>query len=241
VWKIRTNGHELADSFDERETMKTLQTLPSVSGACALLATATVLSGASVASADLIEISSDPSQSTEGLGTFIGSLQYFGDMFASSGTLTVSLTNTSDPANGGFLTGFVFNFGSTDSQASASMLSASHPFQYVSDHGAAPFGNFDAGAAIGGDWNGGGSPNAGIAVGETGTFQFAVDANDVGYLTAASFLGSTESPGFVVRFRGFEDGGSDKVPGTPIYTVPAPAAMGLLLVAGLVNRRRRHA
>lgn len=221
--------------------MKMHHTLPSVSGACALLATVTVLSSASVASADLIEISSDPSQSTEGLGTFIGSLQYFGDMFSSSGTLTVSLTNTSDPANGGFLTGFVFNFGSADPDASASLLSASHPFQYISDAMAPPFGTYDAGAALGGNWNGGGSPNAGIAVGETGTFQFSIDASDVGYLSAASFLGNPESPGFVVRFRGFDDGGSDKVPGTPVTTIPAPAAMGLLMIAGLVTRRRRHA
>lgn len=202
-----------------------------------VLAGGSALCATGTASASLI-INADTANSTEGLGNFTGSLDY---LYAggSQGWLTVSLTNTSDPLNGGFITGFAFNIDSVDNAASATLISGSHAFAGIVNANAAPFGTYDAGAALGGSWIGGGSPNAGIAVGDTGVFVFSVLASDAMNLAAASFIAGP-GYGFVVRLRGFEDGGSDKVPGTTDTPVPAPGAASLLAIAGLVGIRRRR-
>jgi len=109
-----------------------------------------------------------------------------------------------------------------------------------------PFGNpFDAGAALGGSFLGGGSPNAGIGVGQTGTFSFLISALDAGGLNASDFLnGGPFDFNFVIRFRGFEDGGSDKVPAAMLTTpnvvpVPMPLALGAAgLIAAMVGSYR---
>jgi hypothetical protein len=61
-------------------------------------------------------------------------------------------------------------------------------------------------------------------------------------LSATDFLGSLDNPGFLVRFRGLEGGGSDKVPGGGFQVVvPLPGA-GAMAAAGLafVGFRRRR-
>jgi MYXO-CTERM domain-containing protein len=58
-------------------------------------------------------------------------------------------------------------------------------------------------------------------------------------LTSDSFVsgGSVTDPyAFIVRFRGMDDGGSDKVPANQL---PSPGAMALLGLSGLMTRRRR--
>src|SRR6185436_6508453 len=132
------------------------------------------------------------------------------------GTLVVSLANTTDPASlGGYITGFAFNFHSTDPSASLNLVAEDFHFAELADVSCPPFGVFDAGAALGGSWVGGGNPTRGIPVGASGTFTFDVSASDAQSLGAADFISS--DPGrsafaFVVRFRGFANGGSDKVP-----------------------------
>ena len=76
-------------------------------------------------------------------------------------------------------------------------------------------------------------------IGATGTFTLSVTGPDANSLTAADFVSQPSSSGevFVVRFRGFADGGSDKVPGE---IIPAPSAMCLLGFAGLAATRRRR-
>ncbi len=202
-----------------------------------------VMLGSSVAvQAGSIEMFSDEANSTEGLGSFTGSLAYEFDPFADIGFLTVTLTNTSDPDNGGFITGFVFNIASADDDASATFTSGSHPFENLTDGGlkAEPFGNpFDAGAALGGAFLGGESPTDGIAVGDTGIFEFDVMAFDAADLTALSFLsGGPYEFNFIVRFRGFENGDSDKVPGTIIPLPPGLALGGLGLLGAMFGARR---
>ena len=81
------------------------------------------------AQAGSVDIFSDGANSTEGLGEFTGTLDYAFDADADLGLLTVTLTNTSDPDNGGFLTGFLYNIVSDDSEASATLVSASHPYE----------------------------------------------------------------------------------------------------------------
>ena len=199
--------------------------------------------GPSVAvQASSIEIFSVGANNTEGLGSFTGSLEYVFDPFGDLDFLSVTLTNTSDPVNGGFITGFVFNIASADDEASATLTSGSHPFENLTDGGlnAQPFGNpFDAGAALGGAFLGGGSPTEGIAVGDTGIFEFDVMAFDAADLTALSFLtGGQYEFNFIVRFKGFENGDSDKVPATIIPLPPALAWGGLGLLGAMFGSRR---
>lgn len=188
----------------------------------------------STARADLVSFSGSIGDSAGQTGaTFSGSIDYtFGG--GSSGSVIITLDNDTPPEVGGFLTGFVFNIDSTDPAAAAVLVSSSNSnFLDTGAENASPFGDFLAGAALGGNWQGGGSPSGGIGIGQSGAFGFAVTAADAGALSASSFLSGPNEFNFVVRFRGLTDGGSDKVP------VPAPASAGLLAVAaGLAPRRR---
>jgi hypothetical protein len=204
-----------------------------------------------------VPIAISGSAGTEGLGSFTGTFDYIpiGDF---SGTLIVELTNTSPAANGGLITGFLFNIPiGVDVGAGTTLAPSSHPLVLVggpsfsNSASGAPFGDFDIGAALGGNWLGGGSPVNGIAVGDTGTFQFNLVGTGLdGPLGPGDFLSTLSNDAstgwgeqaFVVRFKGFEDGGSDKVPmdtlGEPI---PEPGTM-ILLSLGLasLSARRLH-
>jgi len=174
-------------------------------------------------------------EGTEGIGSFTGTMEW---IYPADGTdcgqLIVSLTNTSDVGNGGFITGFGF-------QAIEGIVvtyqDLDDGFSQIEDFNAAPYGSFDWGAALGGNFLGGGSPKAGVAVGETRDFLFEVcaTAEFLATLDVEDFFEDESGYGFVTRFKGFEDGGSDKVPGS----VPTPGAVALLAVAGLASRRRR--
>jgi len=210
--------------------------LPRLCGFISALVCGAALACTSAAHAgSIVQINGGGSSSLEGLGSFTGSIEYStADAFSTTGTLVITLTNTSAPANGGFITGFLFNIGGADSSASATLASGTHPFTNCTGGGlsGSPFGDYDAGAALGGSFLGGGSPNPGIGVGDTGVFTFDVSASDAGALTALDFLnGGPLDFNFLVRFRGFENGGSDKV---GAVVVPLPPALGLGLV-GLVG------
>jgi len=187
---------------------------------------------------------SDEFSSTEGLGSFDGLLDYDADLFSTVGTLQIMLTNTSAPENGGYITGFLFNIASAE-DATATLLSdpeSIYPFEQCVGNGLSgrPYGNpYDAGAALGGKFLGGGNPTGGIAVGDTGSFMFRIESADAGALTASSFLdGGPYDFDFLVRFRGFDDGGSDKVPAVMI-PLPAPIALGAVgLVAAMIGAAR---
>ncbi len=203
-----------------------------------LVATGAVVLGvSSPAPADTIEIFADTANSTNGLGDFTGFLTYefiLGDL----GLLTVELTNTSDLGNNGWITGFIFNFGTTDPDAFSHFEGGTHPFLDAPGQNGDPFGNpLMAGAALGGNWFDGGIAEDGITVSDTGTFEFEVIAKDAVDLTASSFLEGPYQFNFIVRFRGFLDGNADMVPVVPI---PAPGALALLGLGALVQRRRRR-
>lgn len=185
------------------------------------------------------------------LGDYTGSFTYAAAN-ASSAQIVVSLTNTSPVANGGFITALAFN-NPLDLITGVSLASTDPDFgllgasTFQNGISGSPYGNFDIGASITSSWLGGGAPQPGIGVGNSATFTFNLTGSSLNTLTADTFaqtLSSGNAGGgnkaFVVRFRGFEDDGSDKVPGTfippnpPPPVVPEPATM-MLFGTGLVG------
>ncbi len=163
--------------------------------------------------------------STEGQGLFYGILEYS----ATSDTeaqLTVTLFNFSDPANGGYITGFALNnpgdrieevYAADDFPANFQLLNTKMKPDAVK---CVPYGLFDFGAALGGNFLGGGSPLGGIPTGVEGAtqvFTFILFGHDMDQMNEWSFVaelskakGGEGTSFFVVRFKGFEDDSSDK-------------------------------
>lgn len=188
-----------------------------------------------VAQASVINIGVDAPNVVGDSGvSFSGTIDYTANS-ATNGALVISLTNTSTV--GGFITGFVFNAGGGGVTTGLTSTNFAM-FQNVSNESAVPFGSsFLGGAALGANWLGGGSPNNGIGVGQTGSFVFDVNGSAAGSLNSGSFLTGPYDFNFIVRFRGTNGpDGSSKAP-----AMPAPGgAMALLGAAGLVGVRRRR-
>ena len=166
------------------------------------------------------------------LGHFNGDFTYS----AADTRLTITLTNTSPAANGGFIVGFSFNNPSNLISSVVALNTSDPDFGvaggpgYNNSVGESPFGQFDIGAEISG------SPLQGIGVGATETFVFNFTGTNLNTLNESIFLSTLSSPHgdgegvqpFVVRFQGFEDGDSDKVP-----LVPEPTTMLLFGIGAL--------
>ena len=187
------------------------------------------------------------------LGAWEGSLDY---SYTNSTTaeLEVKLKNTSPVSNGGYITAFVFNnplnlITAASLTASDSDFSIIGPANFQNTINAMPFGQFDLGASTKNAFQGGGAPQKGIAVGVEETFKFSLTGTNLDTLTENIFLdtlseGNESDEGyqsFVVRFRGFEDGGSDKVPST--HSMPEPGTLALFGIgaAGAYIRRKFQA
>lgn len=137
--------------------------------------------------------------------------------------LALELTNTSSAANGGYITGFLLELPDTSSfsawQTNSNLLALAPNQEHYSG---APYGNYDYGYALGSNFLGGGKPQPGIAVGNTSHFEFSnwsgVAGFDVGNFFKNLATLEADDTNLLVRFRGFNDGGSDKVIG--IFTPP---------------------
>lgn len=217
------------------------------------LAIAALLLGGSSSRAAFI--SGDVANSESGLGNYTGSLTVT-NQTATTATLTVSLTNTSPTA--GYLTAFALN---NPNNAITGVTLASNPANFGllgldnNDINGAPFGQFDFGASTSNSFVGGGPPQDGLAVGASGTFVFNLTGTNLNTLTDLSFVNTLSSGSgagqgyqfFAVRFRGFPNGGSDKVPGLLVTSaVPEPSSMALVGIAGIIGlgvgraRKRRN-
>ncbi|MCW5768896.1 MAG: hypothetical protein KIT19_09445 [Phycisphaeraceae bacterium] len=180
-------------------------------------------------------IHGDVAASTEGTGaTFSGTLNYV-HLGGSVGELTVTLSNDTPAHIGGLLTAFVFRFDTVDMSATTMLTSSTVPsMTNTGTTSGSPFGTYMGGAGVGGTYLGGGMPSGGLAVGASGTFVWTITASDAAMLTDSSFVNASHNPGLLARFRGLEDGGSDKVPG-----VPTPGSLALIGLGLLAAGRRR--
>lgn len=172
------------------------------------------------------------------LGDFEGSFTY-NAIDSGNGSLTFILKNTSPVANGGYLTAFAFNnplnlISSVTLNATDTHFSLLGSPLYENGIKCAPYKYFDIGASsTRNSFEGGGDPTGGIPVGVTETFIFDLQGAGLDTLNEQSFI-STLSEGkgagsgeefFLARFRGFNDGGSNKTEGE---VTPEPASLVLL-------------
>ena len=187
--------------------------------------------------ANYVPCGSSEGANSKGIFTSLVTYTYSGS--GTSANVSVLLTNTTLLANGGFITGLAVN---PDPGATGLVFNSCTNAAFIdcgSPVSAAPFGNFVAGAALGGNWLGGGSPNAGIAIGASATFNFTISGSAalLGAMTAEDVFDEENDRALVVRFRGGVGGWSDKVLGC---AAPAPGAVALLGVAGMFGGRRRR-
>jgi hypothetical protein len=156
-----------------------------------------------------------------------------------SASVSILLMNDTPSALGGFITGLALN-GGTGVTALTFQSSSVGTFEGLAGPvSAPPFGDFLAGATTGDGWLGGGNPSKGIGDGDSATFLFGVSgsAAALAALTAEDVFGDGELQ-MAVRFRGgTPDDWSDKALGCAL---PAPGALALLAVCGLVSPRRRR-
>jgi hypothetical protein len=216
----------------------------SLGALAAITAFAASLAGTSESRADIIQIASDSAASTSSLGSFTGSIDYAFSGALNSWAVSITLNNTSPAGNGGAITAFLFNIDSTDANADATLASSTNAnFNNLTNGNGQPFGNnYDAGASLDNNFQGGGgNPNMGITPGQSSTFVFTVAAADAASLTAIDFINGPYAYDFIVRFRGFNGNGSDKVPAL-VTVIPGPSALcAIALGLVLVRKRRRIA
>lgn len=188
--------------------MRTFSTAPF------LLALAAAVSATNAATVKL-----ESTKGLEGLGAYTADISYdYGG--SSTAKLTLSVTNTSISSNSGYLTAIAFG-GFSSLPFTISSTTAAKNFSYIgsksgkSTVSASPFGDFALGFSTSkSSWLGGGTPSLGLAPGQTGTFTLNLTGSKstLSSFSVESFLGGKNTDElFVARFRGFTDGGSDKV------------------------------
>lgn len=173
---------------------------------------------------------------------------------ATSGEITMSITNTSDVASS--LTGFAFNApGNVTLNSPYTLLPAGWSGKYSPNGIKTPmqYGFFDIAGITGPNFNGG-KTGPGIKSGNSSIFTLDLVGTAMDTLTNASFLGLFSDLGgkigdvqyFAGRFQGIgPGGGSDVAIPINVNPVPEPGTMALLSIGlfGIVVciKRRRNA
>ena len=201
---------------------------------------AAAITGSIAADAILVTTDNARSSNDPSYGLASGSLAL--EDFGGGKVLTLTLTNESTV--GGFLTAIAFDAPSSMGSGAfvfdggGGMSGLSDAWRNLDSVNTAPFGAREFGASVTDQWLGGGSPTRGLAAGETATWTwsgaFERDAPVIDFVADWNLL---------LRFRGFDNGASDKVPlrtRPPQGTVPGLAGVPTLLAAGLLGRRRRR-
>jgi hypothetical protein len=204
----------------------------------AVLVAATGL-GVSTASANLINFTSNGTLSSEHLGAYTGTALYT-PSGNNAATLVLTITNATAPATGGYITAVALAHGDNFAGITVAMTSTSD-----ADFGnlaalvsAPPFGSYRGGASTSSSWTGGGNPSVGTGVNQTLTLTFSLSGTGAGLRSAGDFVGlHSNHQDLVVRFRGMNNDGSDKVPG---ILVPTPGTASLLAIGCLAASRRRR-
>lgn len=164
----------------------------------------------------------------------------------SSGQVTFTFKNVSDIKSKLTGIGFDLDLGSKDGKF-AKTSGANAPFTFVDGADQVPQFNdakLDFYLAVGGDFNGGGSPQSGLSKGEMSSSYTVFSSTN-------SFFGLSSddlAKGAYFRFKALEGGGSDvahSMPSLPVVAViPEPSeyafgGMFLIGVVGLTVRARR--
>jgi MYXO-CTERM domain-containing protein len=205
--------------------------------AIAAIALASTSAHAVVSVDPWIPCGSSEGPNSKGLFFAMVTYSYFG---GSTASVSIALNNTTLLANGGYITGLAVNQAAGTTGMSFVSCSNSN-FLAVSAVSAPPFGTFTAGGALGANWLSGGPVANGIAAGSSATFNFSITGSSavLAALTAEVVFGpNSDGNAMAVRFRGGAgDDWSDKVLGCG---TPAPGAVALLGVVGLLSSRRRR-
>ena len=165
-------------------------------------------------------VSLAPSGDAEGLGMFEGelTLEHMGKRKA---RVTVTIRNLMSPIEGGYITGIALNnpydqissvkFASRNNQ-NFQVIGANRPYNAVK---ALPYGLFDFGVAVGGDFNLNNEYQLGLAPdmgSSVHTFVFNITGDDLDILSAQDFVnesskrrGGEQIASFVVKFKGLND------------------------------------
>jgi MYXO-CTERM domain-containing protein len=201
--------------------------------AAAVLAAGAFAAAAAAGETDSAIYTPCPDGPKEGHGNFSAEVSYVWGG-GTSATISLALTCLADGSHTGHITGLALN-GAAGSTGLAFVSCTSGEFGDLgSPVNAAPFGQFMAGAGIGNNWEGGGPPSRGIAVGSTETFVFTLTGSSE-LLSGLHANTALDASGYAMGVRFLAEGG--KVVGC---AVPAPGALALLAVAGIGPRRRRR-